>query len=445
MYGVLKFPGSLIKLGLYWEEILTFVVFFGAVLAILEQRRWTLSYRMHIAFTDLFAIFQVILVIIQAFISWYSYPNLQGVDLIRGLRDQLIYIVVYFVGRSTVPNDSQGWLILRSFVIITIIISVLGFIERFLIPIDFFLLIGAPEFFSNVVGHTFPDASLGLPENFWTSVGGYTVRRMTSVYTSSQPLAIGLMLLLPPLLWLLTQKHVSNQLHLPVSSRTIFLLIVIVVATLVSTITRANIAIGLIQICLAIFLLRTNMWKINRRLLRLWGLILLAALIIFSIAYQPIVSFVQSTVKFTESSSNLHLQSLITDYQYLLNHPFGRGISTSGVTSNRVVDKFEDVPSSEGQYSKLIREMGLPGFIFYLGILSGVTSCAYIVFLRHKKEKHSITGISFTILLAGIAFLFNSVTTEWHGALSTSLPFWWLAGTVTTLSFYKKTYASSSS
>jgi hypothetical protein len=442
-YGVLGLPASLIKLSLYWEEILAVLAFGGTLLANFHQRKWRLSYRLHLAFVDLLIACQIIVVIIEAFVSWYSYPNLKPVDLIRGLRDQLIYILVYLVGRMTIPDERQTWLILRSLIIITVATSVFGFVERFLIPIDFFLWIKTPQFFTDIVGYKFPDASLGLPENFWTSVGGHTVRRATSVYTSSQPFSISFMLLLPPCIWLITQNRIARRLSSLLSIRSMFFLFFVAFVALVATITRANIILGLLQVALSVLILRTNVWKVNRQLMKIAGIIVLASLIVLLAAYRPIVNFVHSTLTFTESSSSFHLDSLVADYEYLQSHPFGLGIATSGVTGGRIAERFQDIPSGEGQYSKMIREMGIPGFVFYLGILLGVTRYSYVVFSRNKNERLSIAGLGFTVLLAGIAFLLNSITTEWHGALSTSLPFWWLAGTITTLSFYKKNYASS--
>jgi hypothetical protein len=434
IYWSLSPPASLLRMGLFWEDIIAVIAFVVVLYSTLAWRRWRVPLKGLIALADVLAICQLVLVCIYAFVSWRLYPGLSLVDLVRAMRDQLIYILMYFVGRMTVISELRGWRILRNLAVVAIITSLIGFFERFFIPIGFFLYINAPGFFTDIVGHTFHPDAFGLPENFWTSVGGITVRRATSVYISSQPFAISLSLLIPVCIWLSIRMSSNRPVTYLPTTRAMGLWTLIVLAALVATITRANIALALLQIGLSILLLRSKPFHVNRKLTNLVAVIGISGLILLLIAYRPIIGFVETTLNFTESSSRLHRDSLINDVMHLQARPLGLGIGTAGITAARANINFEGSAGGEGQYSKKIREMGLPGFLLYAGLLATVTLQAYRLFQRNRQEQQSIFGVSFVVFLAGFAFLFNGLTTEWHGAQSTSLVFWWLAGSVVTLS-----------
>lgn len=425
LYQRFSIPAGVIRLGLYWEEtlvLITFVIVVGRVLVASSQR---IRLRVHAA--DIIALVFATQVCGYLVAVPFTTPGLSPVELARAARDHLLFLLVYVIGRIVPLTDVQGWRVLRSLALVAIMTSVMGIIERFLIPIDFFVQLGLPTFFSDIVGYTFSGDSSGLPENFWGAVGQYRVRRATSVYTSSQPFAISFMLLLPTYIWLTTRSRTPSMSFLPSPSATIFWALVAFFA-LVLTITRANIALGSLQLLLAIFLLQSRSWHIHRRLAWILGALLLCSQLVLVVAHRPIFGLVWNTVTFQEGSSAFHKESWEADIQHVRHYPFGRGIGTAGLSAARVAQPMESSAGGEGQYSKLVRELGPMGVVLYIGIFIGVIIAAYRGTRVSRHSADSRDGISFLVLLAAVALLLNSLVTEWQGALSTSIVFWWLAG-----------------
>jgi hypothetical protein len=427
-------PASVVKALLYWEETVAACTIVVAVATLAASRAWRKPFQ--ISVPDLVAAGLALLVVIYAIVTWQMIPQLGTEDLVRAVRDQLLYLLMFFVGRLVAVSYEQGWRILRSLAWITIATVLIGFFERIFVPITFFVAVGVPEFYSNIVGHTFPADSLGLPENFWTSVGGITVRRTTSVYTSSQPFSISFMLLLPACMWLATHGRSRRFIprYLP-SPRAMTFWTLLAIIALMTTITRANVVLGMLQVGVGLLFLRTRPWHVHRSMLWIVSIMVIGGMLIFAVFFRPLVGFIQSTVTFTESSSRVHKESLVNDLAHIGDYPLGRGLGTAGITSLRAQTSFEESAGGEGQYSKLLREMGLPGFVAYGLLLGTVTLRGLSGFMRHRKNLSPLGGISFVIFLCGMAILLNAVTTEWQGALSVSLVFWWLAGLVVTHTF----------
>lgn len=427
LYGVVGVPARTLKLGLYWEETLPLFVFIIVILQGIGEKFWHKSINLHLV--DLLVLLASIQVGIYILLIPIISPKLSPLDIARAIRDDLLFFIVYFIGRATPLSDLQAWRVLRSLIMVAMTTILFGFIERLLIPIDFFIKIKMPDFFTLVVGYTFSSASFGLPDNFFGAFGNQIVRRATSIYTSSQPFAISFMIFLPVCFWLAARLQPRPIPFVP-RSRTMIIWTLLAFGALALTVTRANIILGGVQLLIAVLMLRTRIGYINRSLAWISIALSLSLLGFFAVAYEPILTLVRNTLTFTEGSSASHKGSWITDLQHLADYPFGRGIGTAGVTAARSAAGSDNSAGGEGQFSKIVRELGLPGLVLYVGILVTTIGAAYQTVQRYKASNDGRSGLSFVVFLGGIALLLNSLTTEWQGALSTSLVYWWLAGTV---------------
>jgi len=417
------------KVLLAWKELLVLAAFSLAIWRLLAPRSWRLSLTVRIQLVDLLVVMFAALVLVYIGLVPVITPEMSAVDLLRSARDLLIFLLAYGVGRLTPLDDVQSWRVLRSLALLSIATSVFGLFERFFVPIEFFLQIGLPRFYSDIVGYSFPAYALGLPENFWGAFGNRIIRRATSVYTSSQPFAISFMILLPTCMWLASRSRRGPVAGVP-SPRAMIVWTVVAFGALVATVTRANIALGALQLLLCTLLLRVRPFHVNRRIGVIMALLTCCAVAGAVVAYRPLLGLVGTTLTFQEASSAQHRDSWLDDLDHLAEYPFGRGIGTAGITAARSSADYENSAGGEGQYSKILRELGIIGLVLYVGILLTVAITGFRAVGSHRASLDGRSGISFVVFAASIAFLLNALTTEWHGAASTALTFWCLAGAV---------------
>src|SRR5258705_11008384 len=94
----------------------------------------------------------------------------------------------------------------------------------------------------------------GLPQNYWTGIGGHLVRRAGSVYLSGQAFAIPFLLFYPlATAWgFLREKRSALQIAA----------YLIITAGLVLTVTRATMVVAFLQVVLLISLIRRPEWAV---------------------------------------------------------------------------------------------------------------------------------------------------------------------------------------
>src|SRR5438445_80799 len=130
---------------------------------------------------------------------------------VYGFRDLVYWSLLYFVGRAT-PEIVRDERVLKALFLVGVITSAVAVTERLFVTPAMLTLFGAAEYFQNFLGAPLWTAGnvYGLPNNYWTTMGGHLVRRAGSTYLSSQTFAIPFLIIVPAVtVWLLERKRIA--------------------------------------------------------------------------------------------------------------------------------------------------------------------------------------------------------------------------------------------
>lgn len=332
--------------------------------------------------------------------------------LLYSLRDMLLPILVYFVGRSQTFSEARAKDVYQMVVHVALVVSALGIAEWLLVPTRWHVLLGIPRYFQELLGITYPSYLLGLPENYWTSGNSGSIRRAVSVFGSSQAFALSYLLFFPICMY----GAFSNSLSRQRIARAALLLSFV---ALCLSFTRYTIAVCVVLAVLAAML--TN--RRARRAVIFSAVVIGCLLIVFLFVSSRFRLLVVNTITFEDHSSSSRLAVWATTLEMIAEQPYGYGLGMVGQTAARFQRMMTPI---EGQYSKIGVELGIPGLLAYIGVLVSISMytlrTAYRATLPYQK------GLCFGLGLTCIGLAINSVTTEWHNNPALVYPAFWLAG-----------------
>jgi len=333
-----------------------------------------------------------------------------------GIRDAVYFMLIYFVGRST-PDLAESDSAMRIIFALVLVTSVMGILERFLIPPEILVAIGVATYFQDFLGVASMTLGndYGLPANYWTMIGGNQFRRSGSVYLSAQGFAVPFLLFFPlATAWVFSRPR-----------RSLFQVggyIVISVALLL-TLTRMTIFIALLQTVLFVVMLRRPEWAVAG--LALCGMMFTAALVLIP----GFPSFVWSTLSWQEGSSVSHTTDWLNGVSAFAHNPWGMGLGTADQSALR-----SGLPHITGDnlYLKYAVEMGVLGISLLVLALGSIMGRSMVLYRNARNDSQRRMGAA--MWLATIGVLLNGMTAVVFNSPPLGWLYFWLAGAVITSS-----------
>jgi hypothetical protein len=413
LFGLLHVPEGTVRAIAAWKEIglglLVVLVFLRSVTGHGPQSR--------IAWPDLWISGLIVTAILFLITEnlWLRF-DLPADAQFMGFRDSIYFMLLYFVGRGMPELASDEKTIRRLFVLL-VFTCVVGVLERFLIKPEMLAAIGIAAYFQDFLGvaQFTAGTDFGLPQNYWTGIGGHLVRRAGSVYLSGQGFAVPFILFFP-----LATTWVFMRQKKTVAQILAYLLINL---GLVLTVTRATIVIAFIQLILFVALIRRPEWAVA-------GFALGTAMFLAALIVVPgFPTFVWYTLSLQESSSISHATDWVNGLAAMAQHPWGTGLGTTDQTALRA-----GLPHITGDnlYFKYGVELGWVGLLFFGMTLATIGNSALRLFRQGSSLAERRLGI--TIWLAVIGIAINGVSTVAFNSITLGWLFFWLAGSTVSVS-----------
>ena len=413
LFGLLHVPEGTVRTLAAWKEVtlgaLVVLVFLRSVTGYGPQSR--------IAWPDLWISGLVVTAVLFLLTEnvWLRF-DLPASAQFMGFRDSVYFMLLYYVGRGMPELASDEKTIKRLFFLL-LFTCIVGILERFLVKPEMLAAVGVAAYFQDFLGvpQFTAGTDFGLPQNYWTGIGGHLVRRAGSVYLSGQGFAVPFILFFPlATAWVfLRQRRTSAQI-------VAYLLINL---GLVLTVTRATIVVAFIQLILFVALIRKPEWAVA-------GLALGTAMFLATLIVVPgFPTFVWYTLSLQESSSISHATDWVNGLAAMAQNPWGTGLGTTDQTALRA-----GLPHITGDnlYFKYGVEMGYTGLLFFGMTLATIGNAALKLFKNGKSLAESRLGI--TIWLATIGLAINGVSTVAFNSITLGWLFFWLAGSMVTVS-----------
>ena len=404
-----------------WKEILLAVALARIALEVLRTRR--LAFRLHVA--DVLAAAFAILVCVYAVIpqDWLDgSADREAIGL--ALKHDLIPVGAYFLGRSLIVRRDEVVRIVWTLLGAAAVMSVIGLLDAFLIPISWWRDSAVVEYFHNHLGYDYQGTG-GLPENFIYNTGSedHFLRRLVSVFLG--PLASAYMFVVALLL--------GAALRRPV--RVVAVLCAVVAAGLLFTFSRSSLlalAAGLVVFAL-----------VSRRR---WPIAAAVATLAVSAAWVHVFPHVAPQGEWTqqdliqqrniakqkpgasgsagsidEPSIRSHWVSLREGVRTVIHHPQGYGLGNAGQTASRTETP---IKAGESNYTEIGVETGLVGALVWTAW--GIAVLMALVRTALRTCWWAAAGVA----AAFAAALVLAVQTDVIGAPWIAYCLWALAGIV---------------
>lgn len=411
LFGLIGLPEGVVRLVAAWKEVCL-----GLVLLIVILRSLTgHGLRNTIAWPDIWigGLFATAILFLLTENLWLRF-NLPRSAELMGIRDAAYFMLAYFVGRS-MPELASDEKAMRRLFAVVLATCVIGVIERFLVTPEMLVGLGVASYFQDFLGVSAftVGTESGLPQNYWTGIGGHLIRRAGSVYLNGQGFAVPFLLFFPlATAWVFMRpKRTTRQL----------LAYTIIVAGLLLTLTRMTIIAAVIQLALFVALRRRQEWVVA-------GLAMVGAMIAIAFILIPgFPSFVWDTLSFQESSTASHATDWADGLSALAQSPWGSGLGTTDQTALRA-----NLPHITGDnlYLKYAVEMGVAGIGFFVMILGSIAAAGMRLYRNGTNLAEQRMGITLWLAVIGIAI--NGLTAVVFNSIALGWIFFWLAGAAVT-------------
>jgi len=347
-------------------------------------------------------------------VVWHAFVPMTAA--LFGLRDASYFVIFYFIGRATPDIASDERWLKRAFLVLVITCAV-AVLEQIFITPQMLVVLGVASYVRDFLGtELFTQNNVyGLPDNYWSLMGGHLVRRSGSVFLSSQGFAVVFLVLLPPAtLWMLEQRD---------RARTWAAAGYLVIwAGLLATFTRAAIGVSVLQLGLILAARR-----------RVTGIALAATLglvvcVAAMIAVPGLATFVLETLTFQTGSSASHVKDWTKGITAFLEQPWGHGL---GTTDQSAVRAGLDPLTADNLYLKYAVEMGVFGFLALVGTLGSFMRAG--AQLAHDGDTASRRALGSTVFLATLGVALYGMTAVIFSDPIVAYLLFWFSGSAVTL------------
>lgn len=409
LFGLLGMPEGTVRMIAAWKEIAL-----GCLLAVVVLRAMLgRGPGVALTWTDLW-VAGIVLTAVMYFAGanlWLRAELPLNAELL-GFRQAVFFMLIYFVGRAT-PGLADDDKTMKQIFLLVVVTSVLGILERFLIPPEGLVALGVASYFQDFLGASAMTAGneYGLPTNYWAFIGNTPVRRAGSIYLNGQAFAVPFLLFFPlATAWVFARVKRSTWAVIAYA---------VMCAALLLTLTRMTIIVALIQLVLFVLLRRRPEWAVA-------GLAVAGAM--FLVVFVVVPGFPEYfflTLSGQETSASSHIGDISSGLLAFLQQPWGTGLGTTDASATRA--GLEHV-TGDNLYLKYAVEMGILGITLLILIFGSFIAHAYNLFRRATSEAQRRMGA--TIWLATIGLAINGMTAVVFNSLTLAWLFFWLAGAV---------------
>ena len=413
LFGLFRVSERTVRGIAAWKEILAVVL---VVAATIRMARGA-GPRSSITIPDLLAggwiVLAIVFLLTENTLWGNSVPPLAA---FLGIRDAAFFVLFYFIGRGTpeIANDEKA---LKRLFVVLLVVSVVALLEQIFVTPKMLVGLGVASYINDFLGTPQGTAGnvFGLPDNYWSMMGGHMVRRSGSVFLSGQGFATPFVVLLPAATaWVFARTEAP--------SRWMRLGYALVWAGLIVSFTRGAIAVCALQTLLVLLYVR----RATSAAIAAAGavVIVVAAVLVFP----SLATFIFETLTWQTGSSASHLKDWTAGVTAFFEQPWGWGLGTTDQTAQRA----GLIPITyDNLYLKYAVEMGVLGVGVLIATL--VAFMATGVRLLRAGTTDTQRGIGMMVALAALGIGLDGVTGALFNNPIVAYLFFWYAGTAVTL------------
>lgn len=412
LFGFVGLPMTVVRTIAAWKEL--FAVAALAVVTVRAALGRTVTVGPNAA--DVAVLVLVALAALHAIASAGGWGAPTSVELVGyGVRDTVLCFALYAVGRATpaVATDGRAF---RTLLIIGAVTSVVAIIERLVVTPERLVLLGVASYFNEFLGLSATTTTnlYGLPDNYWTVLGGRLVQRAGSVYLSSQGFAIPFLVIIPAATaWLLGDGRRRRAWTLAAYA--------LCWVGLLSSVTRMTTVACLLQVLLMVLLMRRPAPIV---VLAAGGALVVAGLVL---AVPGVGWYIWDTLTWQTSSSASHAKDYASGLAALAVHPLGNGLATADATALRM----GLTPlTADNLFLKYGVELGIPALVALCAWLAALGWRGSVSALSEADRDRQALGAFLAAGAIGIAV--NGATAVVTSSLQVAYLFCWLAGSALT-------------
>jgi hypothetical protein len=342
--------------------------------------------------------------------------NLPGAAQLYGFRDSILFMLLYYVGRST-PEIAETDTILRHAYWIALVVSVIGIAERIFVSPDMLVVLGVASYMNDFLGLSAYTVGneWGLPQNYWAILGGVWVRRSGSVFLHSQGFAVPFLFLMPAAMaWALGRrgKH-------PWLARLGY---AIIWGGLLVTLTRMTTIVCILQVVIFYLIFRRPEWSLGSIMT------VMAAGAVALVVVPGLLHFVWETLSWQTGSSTSHLKDWQQGLLAFFERPWGNGL---GTTDAAPLKSFREPLTADNMYLTYAVQLGVAGFAAFVAVLATILSAAWRVAWANVSD--SERRVAAVVALAAIGIIINGATSFLFSSNLLAYVFFWVAGATVTV------------
>ena len=333
------------------------------------------------------------------------------------LRDAGFVSLLYFVGRAS-PEVAESPRLLRALFLVGVVTSAIAVLERLFVTPEILVVLGAARYIQDFLGASVIAAGnpYGLPDNYWTMVGSHSVQRAGSTYMSGQGFAVPFLIVLPAAtLWALSasgRRALARWFGYG-----------LLWVGLIFTVTRMTIVACVLETVIIVAARRR--WGALVGL----GLVGVAGLGAAMLLVPGLATFVWETLTWQSPSSEWHLGDWTAGFDQVLRQPLGVGLGATDFVAARFgVTGL----TGDNQYLKYGVELGVVGLLLHMGVIAAALVSGQRALRRSPNTSAGTGGLLLVATTVGIAL--NAMTAVVFNSPMLAYPFFWLAGSVTTVS-----------
>jgi hypothetical protein len=343
------------------------------------------------------------------------FARIPGAAVLYGFRDSILFMLLYYVGRST-PEIAESDTILKHAYLIALVVSVIGIIERIFVSPDMLVLLGVASYMNDFLGLSAYTAGneYGLPQNYWSILGGVWVRRSGSVFLHSQGFAVPFLFLMPAATaWALNRRGKHPWL--------VRIGYAILWAGLLVSLTRMTTIVCILQVAIFYLIFRRPEWSLGTML----TVIAIGAVML--VVVPGLLHFAWETLTWQTGSSTSHLQDWQQGLLAFFEKPWGNGLGTTDSAPLRVS---REPLTGDNMYLTYAVQLGVAGIAAFVAVLVTILATAWRVAWANVTDVQR--RVAAVVALTTIGIIINGMTSFLFSSNLLAYVFFWMAGAMVT-------------
>ena len=413
LFGLFRISAPTVRAIAAWKETFGVVLLLAVIVRTVRGNGWGSS----ITGTDLLAggwIGLAVMFVITENTVWRN--NVPPLAAFLGVRDAAFFVIFYFIGRATpdIANDDRA---LKRCFLVLLIVGLIALLEQVFVTPRMLVGLGVASYINDFLGTPQGTAgnAYGLPDNYWSMMGGHLVRRSGSVFLSGQGFATPFVVLLPGATAWVFARAKSPSRWMRVGYGLIW-------CGLLVSFTRGAILVCALQALLILLYVRR---ATSAALIAAGGTI---TLVVAMVVFPGIASFILETLTWQTGSSTSHLKDWTAGINAFFEQPWGWGLGTTDQTAQRA----GLTPITyDNLFLKYAVEMGVLGVGVLIATLSAFIANG-VRLLRHGLTDTQ-RGIGMMVALSALGIALDGMTGALFNNPIVAYLFFWYAGTAVTL------------